>query len=79
LRPFIKVQTESSSAPFFPRQPSAPLCFCATKNPTHVNCKLRHFLILNEKIALAPSHVFIPGRLLTHRYHKKIEFTACPA
>jgi len=49
LIPVIKVQAGRSSAKFFPRQPSAPLYFCATKNPTHVISKLRHFLILNEK------------------------------
>jgi len=59
----------------FPRQPSAPLCFCATKNPTHVISKLRHFLILNEKIDLAARHVFTHGCLLIHR-NKKIESAA---
>jgi len=55
LNPVIKVQVGFSSASAFPRQPSAPLCFCTTKNPTHVINKLRHFLILNEKFALAPA------------------------
>jgi len=34
LNPVIKVQAGISNASAFPRQPSAPLCFCATKNPT---------------------------------------------
>jgi len=49
LNPVIKVQAGNSSSTFFPRQPIAPLCFCATKNPTHIISKFRHFLILNEK------------------------------
>jgi len=50
LNPVIKVQAGFSSASAFPRQPSAPLCFCDTKNPTHVINKLRHFLILMKKL-----------------------------
>jgi hypothetical protein len=50
LNPVIKVQAGFSSAPAFPRQPYAPLCFYATKNPTHVISKLRHFLILMKKL-----------------------------
>jgi len=50
LRPVIKVQAGISSASGFPRKPSAPLYFCATKNPTHVISKLRHFLILMKKM-----------------------------
>jgi len=65
LNPVIKVQAGSSSASAFPRQPSAPLCFCATKIPTHVISKLRHFLILNEKIALAPAMFLSPVCLLS--------------
>jgi len=34
FRPAIKVQAGTSNASAFPRQPSASLCFCATKNPT---------------------------------------------
>jgi len=34
LNPVIKVQAGTSNASVFPRQPSAPLYFCATKNPT---------------------------------------------
>jgi hypothetical protein len=60
LNPVIKVQASISSAPAFLRQPSAPLYFRATKNPTHVISKLRHFLILNEKIALASAMFLYP-------------------
>jgi hypothetical protein len=60
LRPVIKVQAVISSASVFTRQPSAPLCFCATKNPTHIISKLGYFLILNEKIALVPAMFLSP-------------------
>jgi hypothetical protein len=44
----------------FPRQPSAPLCFCATKNPTHVKLQVTAFSDFNEKIALAPAMFLFP-------------------
>jgi len=50
LNPVIKVQAGISSASGFLRQSSAPLCFCATKNPTHIISKLGHFLILMKKL-----------------------------
>jgi len=60
LNPVIKVQARISSAPAFLRQPSAPFYFYATKNPTHVVSKFRHFLILNKKIALASAMFLYP-------------------
>jgi len=63
MNPVIKVQVVVSSASIFPRQPSATLCFCATKKPTHVNCKLRYFLILMKKL-LWHQPCFYPGLLI---------------
>jgi hypothetical protein len=62
LNPVIKVQAGTSNASVFPRQPSAPLCFCTSKNPTHVISKLRYFLILMKKL-LWHLPCFYPGLL----------------
>jgi len=60
LNPVIKVQAGISSAPAFPRQPSSPLYFCATKIPTHVKLQVTAFSDFNEKIALAPAMFLYP-------------------
>jgi len=55
----------------FLRKPSAPLCFCATKIPTHVKLQVTAFSDFNEKIALAVRHLFIHGCLLAMLHLKK--------
>jgi hypothetical protein len=45
--------------------------FVPLKIQPMLNCKFRHFLILNEKIALAVRHLFIHGCLLAMLHLKK--------